>query len=80
MTTYTTYQVRPTVSTLTLTHEHRTITITAQEDVGVHDLFEMFHAALIGVGFVSETYHDIIAELALARDVTRRAEKRRAKS
>lgn len=66
MATYTTYQARPNVSTLTLSHELRTITISANDDVSIHDLFEMFHAALVGVGFVSETYHDIIAELAEA--------------
>lgn len=69
MTTYTTGpDVRiwhATPSTLTLSHDGRNVTITAN-NTNIHDLFEMFHAALVGVGFVSETYHDIIEELAEA--------------
>lgn len=67
MTTYTTGpDVRiwhATPSTLTLSHDGRDVTITAN-NTNLRDLFEMFHAALIGVGFVSESYEDVVSELA----------------
>lgn len=64
MTTYTTLRPANPPTTLTLSHNGRTITITVPEVALIEDLFEMFHATLIGVGFVSATYTDMICQLA----------------
>ena len=64
MTTYTTYGVHNPTTTLTLQHESRSVTITAREHCELRELFELFQAALIGIGYTPGTYEDVICELA----------------
>ena len=66
MTTFTTSGItfpQP-ATTITLQYESRSVTITAREYIELRDLFDLFEAAIISVGFVQGSYRDMLCELA----------------